>query len=77
VAQSNSSKIKTAPKAKENFFLIGKFLNISTSFYRERQSSSMSPKTDKLSASINLSLTKTRRTMDNEEYIHSGFFLCA
>lgn len=37
----------------------------------------MSSKTDKLSASINLSLTKTRRTMDNEEYIHSGFFLYA
>lgn len=33
----------------------------------------MSSKTDKLSASINLSLTKTRRTMDNKEYIHSVF----
>jgi len=36
----------------------------------------MSPKTDKLSASINLSLTKTRLTTGNEEYILFTFFLC-
>lgn len=34
----------------------------------------MSPKTDKLSASINLPLTKIRRTIGNEEYIHFAFF---